>query len=99
MDHAGAHEEGPSRPRRERPRDARPERACAQLLLAHTGSFGVRVQHVDRFAERRTLSRVELPGGTVAVKHRGAPAHDGQVKVEHDDASPSPAGSASHCAR
>lgn len=52
-----------------------------QVMLAHTGSFGVRMHLVDRYALRRQVEEVELDGRRVRLKVTG-----GRAKVEHDDA-------------
>ena len=52
-----------------------------QVLLAETGSLGIRAHAVDRWPQTRTESTVEVDGHTIAVKLAA-----GRIKVEHDDA-------------
>ena len=54
----------------------------AGVLVAETGTLGVRASTVERWPQRRRESAVELDGHSVRVKI----ADDGRVKVEHDDA-------------
>lgn len=53
----------------------------AAVLLAETGSLGVRATTVERWPQRRENATVVVDGQSIAVK-LGA----GRVKVEHDDA-------------
>ncbi len=53
----------------------------AKVLIAATGSFGVRGRQIDRWPAERSMGEVEVEGRTVAVK-----VGPGRVKVEHDDA-------------
>jgi uncharacterized protein (DUF111 family) len=53
----------------------------ASVLIAETGSLGVRATTVERWPQQRTESTVDVGGQRVGVK-LGA----GRVKVEHDDA-------------
>lgn len=55
--------------------------AIAAVLLAETGSLGVRATTVARWPQRRELATVVVDGQSIGVK-LGA----GRVKVEHDDA-------------
>jgi pyridinium-3,5-bisthiocarboxylic acid mononucleotide nickel chelatase len=52
-----------------------------QILLAETGSLGIRAHAVDRWPQVRSESTVEVDGHTIAVKLAA-----GRIKVEHDDA-------------
>ena len=52
-----------------------------RVLLAETGSLGIRAHSVERWPQRRSESTVEVDGHTIAVKLAA-----GRVKVEHDDA-------------
>ena len=52
-----------------------------RVLLAETGSLGIRAHPVERWPQTRTESTVEVDGHTIAVKVAA-----GRVKVEHDDA-------------
>ncbi len=51
------------------------------VLVAETGTLGVRATEVGRMAAARRLDHVDLDGNTIRVK-----VSAGQVKVEHDDA-------------
>ncbi|MEO7837561.1 MAG: nickel pincer cofactor biosynthesis protein LarC [Acidimicrobiales bacterium] len=53
----------------------------AQILLAETGSLGVRGSTLERWPAARSESEVEVDGLPVRVK-----VSAGRVKVEHDDA-------------
>ena len=53
----------------------------AAVLIAETGSLGVRATTVERWPQQRTESSVDVGGHRIGVK-LGA----GRVKVEHDDA-------------
>src|SRR5207248_5327964 len=53
----------------------------SRVLTAETGTLGVRGQTIERWAQRRTTSQVEVEGRPVRVK-----VSPGRVKVEHDDA-------------
>ena len=53
----------------------------ASILVAETGSLGVRATTVERWPQQRRESSVDVGGHRIAVK-LGA----GRVKVEHDDA-------------
>ena len=55
--------------------------AVAATVTAETGSFGVRVTPVRRWAARRHFDEVDVDGHRVRVK-----VTDGRTKVEHDDA-------------
>ncbi|WP_117000994.1 nickel pincer cofactor biosynthesis protein LarC [Desertimonas flava] len=55
--------------------------AIAAVLLAETGSLGVRASTVTRWPQRREHATVVVDGQSISVKV-GA----GRVKVEHDDA-------------
>ncbi|HSS09611.1 MAG TPA: nickel pincer cofactor biosynthesis protein LarC [Acidimicrobiales bacterium] len=52
-----------------------------QLLMAETGTLGVRGQTVSRWLARRSLQEVEVDGFPVRVK-----VSPGRVKAEYDDA-------------
>ena len=52
-----------------------------RVLLAETGSLGIRAHSVERWPQTRVESTVEVEGHTIAVKMAA-----GRVKVEHDDA-------------
>jgi uncharacterized protein (DUF111 family) len=52
-----------------------------EVLLAESGSFGVRESLVDRYAVTRAFAEVEVLGETLRVK-----VGPGRAKVEHDDA-------------
>jgi uncharacterized protein (TIGR00299 family) protein len=54
---------------------------CAAVLVAETGSLGVRGQRLERWPATRALHAVEVEGLPVRVK-----VSPGRVKVEHDDA-------------
>jgi uncharacterized protein (TIGR00299 family) protein len=51
------------------------------VLLAETGSLGIRAHRVARWPQRRVDTHVEVDGFVVRVK-----LAEGRVKVEHDDA-------------
>jgi len=53
----------------------------AAVLLAETGSLGLRAVTVERWPQRRDEFSVDVEGHAVRVKR-----NDGRVKVEHDDA-------------
>ena len=53
----------------------------SRVLVAETGTLGVRGQRVERWAEPRTTGEVEVEGRPVRIK-----VSPGRVKVEHDDA-------------
>ena len=53
----------------------------AAVLIAETGSLGVRGSTIERWPQPRTESTVEIEGHTIRVKLAA-----GRVKVEHDDA-------------
>lgn len=53
----------------------------SRVLMAETGSLGVRSQSLERWPSARTLDEVEVGGLPVRVK-----VSEGRVKVEHDDA-------------
>ncbi|CAN5662708.1 nickel pincer cofactor biosynthesis protein LarC [soil metagenome] len=55
--------------------------AVASVLVAETGSLGVRAATVMRWPQTRTADSVTIEGHIVAVKRAGD-----RVKVEHDDA-------------
>ncbi len=52
-----------------------------EVMVAETGSLGVRVSPVSRFPQQRTEHTVEISGHSIRVKVNGS-----RVKVEHDDA-------------
>jgi uncharacterized protein (TIGR00299 family) protein len=54
---------------------------CAAVLLAETGSLGVRGQRLERWPATREVRAVEVEGQPVRVK-----VSPGRVKAEHDDA-------------
>jgi len=60
--------------------DAAFEAVCA-VLVAETGTLGIRATAVERWPQQREESTVEVDGQTIRVKL----AAD-RVKVEHDDA-------------
>ena len=51
------------------------------VLIAETGSLGVRAHQLERWPQTRTDSIVTVEGHPIAVK-----VASGRVKVEHDDA-------------
>jgi pyridinium-3,5-bisthiocarboxylic acid mononucleotide nickel chelatase len=53
----------------------------AEILLAETGSLGIRATTVERWPQRRTEVIVDVDGHAVRVKLGG-----GRAKAEHDDA-------------
>jgi uncharacterized protein (TIGR00299 family) protein len=53
----------------------------ARVLMAETGSLGVRGQTLERWPAARRLDEVEVEGRPIRVK-----VSAGRVKVEHDDA-------------
>jgi uncharacterized protein (DUF111 family) len=53
----------------------------ARVLIAETGSLGVRGQTMERWPVPRTQGEVEVEGQPVRVK-----VSPGRIKVEHDDA-------------
>jgi len=53
----------------------------AAVLLAETGSLGLRATTVERWPQRRTDRTVEVAGQPIRVK-----LADGRAKPEHDDA-------------
>jgi uncharacterized protein (DUF111 family) len=53
----------------------------ARVLMAETGSLGVRSQPVRRWMAERHLVEVDVDGQAVRVK-----VSPGRVKAEHDDA-------------
>ncbi len=55
-------------------------RLC-DVMMAETGTLGVRCSTVDRLAAPRTTDTVVVGGHTIRIKRSGA-----RVKVEHDDA-------------
>lgn len=55
------------------------------LLVAETGTLGVRATAVERWPQRRSETVVEVDGHPVRLKLTG-PAGAERVKVEHDDA-------------
>ena len=65
----------------------------AAVLLAETGSLGVRAATVERWPQRREEVVVDVDGHPVRVKLGG-----GRAKPEHDDAAARPRRSASRCA-
>jgi uncharacterized protein (TIGR00299 family) protein len=54
---------------------------CAAVLLAETGSLGVRGQHLERWPATRQERAVDVEGQPVRVK-----VSPGRVKAEYDDA-------------
>jgi uncharacterized protein (DUF111 family) len=52
------------------------------ILMAETGTLGVRIQTVARWAASRHMGEVEVDGYPVRVK-----LSPGRIKAEHDDAS------------
>ncbi len=54
---------------------------CASVLMAETGTLGVRGQQLERWPATREDASVEVEGQPVRVK-----VSPGRVKVEHDDA-------------
>ena len=82
LDHADRHEEGAAGPRDQRPRrpGSRPTEMAA-LLMAETGSLGVRGQTLHRWLARRRFDEVEVDGYPVRVK-----VSPGRVKAEYSDA-------------
>jgi pyridinium-3,5-bisthiocarboxylic acid mononucleotide nickel chelatase len=56
-------------------------RAVAEVLVAETGTLGLRVSTVERWPQQRAEHTVDVRGHTVSVK-----VTDGRVKVEYDDA-------------
>lgn len=55
--------------------------AVAAVLVAETGTLGLRASTVERWPQRRAERTVDVDGHTVRVK-----VADGRVKVENDDA-------------
>ena len=53
----------------------------ADVLVAETGSLGVRAHSVQRWAAARTMDEVEVDGHRIAIKVTA-----GRAKAEHDDA-------------
>jgi len=53
----------------------------AAILVAETGSLGVRATTVERWPQQRLDAVVEVGGHRIAIK-----VGSGRVKVEHDDA-------------
>ena len=53
----------------------------ATVLIAETGTLGIRAATVERWPQQRDERTVEVDGQTIRVKVAG-----GRVKVEHDDA-------------
>jgi pyridinium-3,5-bisthiocarboxylic acid mononucleotide nickel chelatase len=53
----------------------------AAVLLAETGSLGLRATTVERWPQRRRDCTVEIEGQPIRVK-----VGDGRAKPEHDDA-------------
>jgi uncharacterized protein (DUF111 family) len=53
----------------------------AALMLAETGSLGLRATTVERWPQRRADTTIELDGQLIRVK-----VADGRAKPEHDDA-------------
>lgn len=53
----------------------------AEVLVAETGSFGVRARHVDRWPAARSFDSVAVDGHEIRIK-----VTSGRTKVEHDDA-------------
>ncbi|CAN5382123.1 nickel pincer cofactor biosynthesis protein LarC [soil metagenome] len=56
-------------------------RAVAEVLVAETGTLGLRVSSVERWPQRRAERTVDVHGHAVGVK-----VTDGRVKVEYDHA-------------
>ena len=57
------------------------EHAIAAVMVAETGSLGVRALEVRRWAASRSIDEVDVDGQTVRIK-----VSPGRVKAEHDDA-------------
>ncbi|HWD24931.1 MAG TPA: nickel pincer cofactor biosynthesis protein LarC [Acidimicrobiales bacterium] len=55
--------------------------ALRDILLTEGGSFGVRMQAVERYASERRIESVDVDGHAVGMKVNGV-----RAKVEHDDA-------------
>jgi uncharacterized protein (DUF111 family) len=55
--------------------------AVCQVLIAETGTLGIRATSVERWPQQREETQVEVDGQTIRVKVAA-----GRVKVEHDDA-------------
>jgi uncharacterized protein (TIGR00299 family) protein len=55
--------------------------AVCGVMIAETGTLGIRATPVDRWPQLRTDGEVEVGGHTIRVK-----IADGRIKVEHDDA-------------
>jgi uncharacterized protein (TIGR00299 family) protein len=55
--------------------------AVCAVLVAETGTLGIRATNVERWPQQREERTVEVEGQTIRVK-----LADGRVKVEHDDA-------------
>ena len=68
--------------------------AVAAVLVAETGSLGVRATTVERWPQARRESSVDVGGHRIGVKLAA-----GRVKVEHDDAASGCAGARPSAAR
>jgi uncharacterized protein (TIGR00299 family) protein len=55
--------------------------AVCAVVVAETGTLGIRATNVERWPQQRDEATVEIEGQTIRVKLAG-----GRVKVEHDDA-------------
>jgi uncharacterized protein (TIGR00299 family) protein len=55
--------------------------AVCAVVVAETGTLGIRATNVERWPQQRDEATVEVEGQTIRVK-----VADGRVKVEHDDA-------------
>ena len=55
--------------------------AVCAVVIAETGTLGIRATKVERWPQQRDEATVEVEGQTIRVK-----LADGRVKVEHDDA-------------
>lgn len=55
--------------------------AVAQVMIAETGTLGVRAQRMERWPQPRIESSVTLDGHEIRIKHS-----NGRFKVENDDA-------------
>ena len=55
--------------------------SVGEVLIAETGTLGIRAATVERWPQQRDEATVEIDGETIRVKLAG-----GRVKVEHDDA-------------
>ena len=82
MDHPDPHEEGPARATSSTRWPTRPSPSqVAEVLVAETGSFGVRARRVERWPAARRFDQVDVDGHPIRIK-----VSPGRTKVEHDDA-------------